>query len=118
MQARHTKLGGCKVGVVPPNVKRRKVGRSAAKPLPPKVDLRPFLTKLEELVVEKIDKICAKHSQDSEHYDYEWDEDGDEDGTYIEFSRFEIIPDNEDKFLAALEALCEQVAEDGGYEWS
>lgn len=29
MQARHAKLGGCKVGVVPPQAKRRKVGRFA-----------------------------------------------------------------------------------------
>lgn len=50
MQARHAKLGGCKVGAVPPQAKRRKVGRSAAKPLPPKVDLRSFLTKIEEQI--------------------------------------------------------------------
>ncbi len=47
---RHSLLGGCKVGAVPANAKRRKVGRAAAKPLPPKVDLRPFLTKVEEQV--------------------------------------------------------------------
>ena len=70
-----------------------------------------------EQVVEKIDKLCAKHSQDSEHYDYDWEEEEDEDGTYVSFTRFEIIPDDEDKFLAVLEALCEKVAEDGGYDW-
>lgn len=34
----------------PPSAKRRKVGRSASKPLPTKVDLRPYLTPVDEQV--------------------------------------------------------------------
>lgn len=75
-------------------------------------------TENSEQVVEKIDKLCAKHSQDSEYYAYEWEEEEDEDGTYLSFTSFEIIPDDESKFLAALEALCEKLAEDGGYDWA
>jgi hypothetical protein len=74
-------------------------------------------TENSEQVVDKIDKLCAKHSQESEHYEYDWQEEEDEDGTYVSFTRFEIIPDDEDAFLAALEALCEKLAEDGGYDW-
>ncbi len=50
MNPRHNKIGGCRVGAVPPSAKYRQVGRSAAKPLPPKVDLRPFLTPVEAQV--------------------------------------------------------------------
>ncbi|MEN9501670.1 MAG: hypothetical protein RI964_955 [Pseudomonadota bacterium] len=70
-----------------------------------------------EKVVEKIDKLCAKHSKQSDYYALEWEEDEDDDGTYILFSTFEITPDDEEKFLSALEALCEKVCDDGGYNW-
>lgn len=68
-------------------------------------------------VVNQIDKLCAKHSTESEYYNYEWSEDEDDNGTYVEFSTFEIIPDDEDAFLEALEALCEKLADDAGYNW-
>ena len=48
MSSRYNKVGGCRVGAVPPQAKRRKIGRSASKPLPAMVDLRPFLTEVEE----------------------------------------------------------------------
>jgi hypothetical protein len=50
MKPRNNKIGGCRVGAVPPDAKRRKIGRSAEKALPPKVDLLPYLTSIEEQV--------------------------------------------------------------------
>lgn len=50
MSAHLTRLGGVRVGRVPPSAKRRKIGRSAAKPLPTQVDLRPYLTPVDEQV--------------------------------------------------------------------
>ena len=50
MKTYNERIGGCRVGAVPADAKRRKVGRSAAAPLPPKVDLRPYLTDVEEQV--------------------------------------------------------------------
>ncbi len=50
MKPRSHRVGGCWVGAVPTDAKRRKIGRSAAKPLPAKVDLRPYLTEVEEQV--------------------------------------------------------------------
>jgi quinol monooxygenase YgiN len=70
-----------------------------------------------EKVVNQIDKLCAKHTTDSDYYNYEWSEDEDDNGTYIEFSTFEITPDDEEAFLEALEALCEKVADEAGYNW-
>lgn len=71
-----------------------------------------------EKVVAKIDKLCAKHTSNSDYYQYEWEEDEDEYGAYIQFSTFEISPDDEEAFLAALEALCDDVADENGYDWS
>ncbi|HRJ52436.1 MAG TPA: C1 family peptidase [Candidatus Thiothrix moscowensis] len=70
-----------------------------------------------EKVVERIDKLCAKHTTESDYYSFEWSEDADDDGTYIEFSTFEIIPNDEDVFLEELEALCEKLADESGYNW-
>lgn len=50
MSSSSSRVGGVRVGRVSPSAKRRKVGRSAAKPLPSKVDLRPYLTPVEEQV--------------------------------------------------------------------
>ena len=69
-----------------------------------------------EKVVEKIDKLCSKHTTDDD-YDYEWEESEDENGTYVDFSSFEITPDDEEAFLEALEALCEKISNDNGYSW-
>lgn len=70
-----------------------------------------------EKVAARIEKLCAKHTTESEAYNYEWEEDEDDDGTYISFTVFELTPDDEDGFLTALEALCEKVCDDGGYDW-
>ncbi len=69
-----------------------------------------------ETVVNKIDKLCSKHTTDDD-YTIEWEEQEDENGTYAEFSTFEITPDDEEAFLAALEALCEKLADENGYNW-
>ncbi len=45
---------------------------------------------------------------------YEWEED---DGSYIEFSKFEASPDDTAAFLEELEVLCEEVSAEGGYSW-
>lgn len=50
MKPRNERIGGCRVGTVPPTAKRRLIGRSSSKPLPAKVDLRPYLTEVEEQV--------------------------------------------------------------------
>lgn len=70
-----------------------------------------------EKIVGQIEKLCTKHTSESDYYSIEWEEDEDEGGTYILFSTFEIIPDDEDAFLEALEVLCEKVADEGGYNW-
>lgn len=69
-----------------------------------------------EKVIEKIDKLCSKHTTDDD-YNYEWEESEDENGTYVDFSSFEITPDDEEAFLEALEALCEKISNDNGYSW-
>jgi hypothetical protein len=50
MKPRHDRIGGYRAGAVPPHAKRRRVERFAGKQLPPKVDLRPFLTEVEDQV--------------------------------------------------------------------
>jgi hypothetical protein len=70
-----------------------------------------------EKIVEKIDRLCAKHSTESDHYAIEWEENEDDNGTYIEFSTFAITPDDSESFLAELEALCENMSNENGYNW-
>lgn len=50
MKPRHEGIGGYRAGAVPPQAKRRRIERFANEQLPPQVDLRPFLTKVEEQV--------------------------------------------------------------------
>ena len=68
-------------------------------------------------VAAKIEKLCSKHTTDDD-YNIEWEENADENGTYVDFSTFEVTPDDEVAFLAALEALCEKLANDNGYSWA
>jgi FPC/CPF motif-containing protein YcgG len=67
-------------------------------------------------VVGKIEKLCSKHTTDDD-YAIEWEEDEDENGTYVSFTTFEVTPDDEEAFLTALEALCEKLADENGYNW-
>lgn len=70
-----------------------------------------------EVVVAKIEKLCRKHTRESDDFSFEWSEDEDENGAYVEFTLFELTPDDEAAFLGQLEALCEEVCADGGYNW-
>jgi hypothetical protein len=69
-----------------------------------------------ETVVGKIEKLCSKHTTDDD-YAIEWEEDEDENGTYVSFTTFEVTPDDDEAFLTALEALCEKLADENGYNW-
>jgi C1A family cysteine protease len=68
-------------------------------------------------VVRMVEKLCGEHSAESDHFSFEWSEDEDENGPYVEFTDFEITPDDTDAFLAELETLCEEICADGGYNW-
>ena len=70
-----------------------------------------------EKVVKKVEKLCGAHCTESDDYEFDWEEDEDDDGAYIEFSTFEASPDNPDAFLEELEALCEEISADGGSSW-
>lgn len=74
-------------------------------------------TETGEKIVEKIDKLCTKHTTESDYYSFEWEESEDENGIYIEFSTFEITPDDSDSFLTELDSLCEKLADENGFNW-
>jgi len=59
--------------------------------------------------------MSTAHCSESEDYEYEWEED--DDGSYIEFSKFEASPNDTTAFLEELEVLCEEVSAEGGYSW-
>ena len=70
-----------------------------------------------EAVIEKLEKLLIKHSKQSDYYEYEWQEEEDDTGTYIDFTSFAITPDDYDAFLSALESFCEKQSNDNGYNW-
>ena len=68
-------------------------------------------------MIEKLEKLLIKHSKQSDYYEYEWQEEEDDTGTYIDFTSFAITPDDYDAFLSALESFCEKHSNDNGYNW-
>jgi C1A family cysteine protease len=70
-----------------------------------------------EQVVKRIEKLCRRHTAESDHFDFEWSEDEDDNGAYVEFTTFELTPDDPEAFLADLESLCEEACAEGGYNW-
>ncbi len=68
-------------------------------------------------VAQVLEKLCVKHAAQPNQYAFNWNKYSDEDGTYMEFSRFAINPKNEQHFLADLTVVCDKVTTESGYGW-
>lgn len=68
-------------------------------------------------VAQVLEKLCLKHAVQANQYAFAWEKHCDEDGTYMEFSRFAINPKNEQQFLNDLTMVCDKVTTESGYGW-
>jgi hypothetical protein len=62
-----------------------------------------------------VEKLCLKYAGDS--YNFESIEDEDDTGRYLQLDNLEVIGVDAEAFLADLEALCEDLCNDNGYNF-